>query len=320
MTDRLLNFISYLAARQAQTPPTVERCLLGLAAVVFAGATIWAARSLPSLDRHSIRGVWLCGALMLGVLGVMLNALEFGLSAHLLQRRLSKWETLRVSLLGSAANVLPLPGAIIIRVRALRQSGERAATAVTVTAAMGIAWISAASLLAGALLLNLSDSRILGIAFLGIWLVLAAVFGALVKSAGGVWSGGSFTAVTGVETSKVAVSAARLYAAGKAVSLDLTLTEAVTINLGAVLSHAVTVVPGGFGVREIVSGAFAQLAGAAMSLGVLISVVDRVVIYSALGALVVLVILVDKHLPHRVPLKQNDVEEVMRTRPEETGV
>lgn len=281
--SRFLELIAWVTGRGGTRSESGERVLLGIAVVIFVAATAAAWSRLPDGQRQPPDLSWACVAAGFAVLTLCLNAVEFALSAKLIGRRVSASEAIRVSVLGSAANLLPLPGAALVRARALRQAGERTSIALATTAAVGLVWVGAASLLAGSVLLLTNGSPLLVFAFLLGGIVLMAL-------AGGVllvhrFRPPSTTAGTlvAVEFISVVTSGFRLYAVGKAADFEIGAMEAVTLNLGAILSSVVGVFPGGLGLREIATGFFGGLVGLSGSVGVLVSVLDRLVLLPTLA-------------------------------------
>lgn len=278
----LLDWLARITGRGAKRSAVVERILLLIAGIVFCGATFTAWNKLPAAPRNLGPG-WAAFALILALLALSINALEFWISARLIGRRVSHADALRISVLGSAANVLPLPGAVLVRTRALSQAGSTGRHALAITTAIGILWIAAAALLACVLLVFSGQQAVLAGLILLLSFSSLCVAAALSRFAGGSRRVRMLVAVGAVELLSVIVSGIRLYAVARATGFDVRLAEAVTINLGAILSHAAGIVPGGLGLREAASGLFAASAGVAASVGVILSVLDRIVMYVGLG-------------------------------------
>lgn len=280
---RLLELSAWVTGRGGKRSESVERVLLGAAVLIFVAATVSAWSRLPDAHRQPPDLSWACLAAGFAVVTLWLNAGEFGLSAKLVGRRVCANEAIRVSVLGSAANVLPLPGAILVRARALRQAGERSGTALTTTVAVGLVWVSAASILAGSVLVLTNGSLILVLAFLLGGVLLMALAGSVLLVYGHRPPITAAGALVVLEFASVLTSALRLYALGKATDFEIGAVEAVTLNLGAILSSVVGVLPGGLGVREIATGLFGGLVGLSGSVGVLVSVLDRLILFPVLA-------------------------------------
>ncbi len=278
--ERLLRWLATASGRGRPRSPRTDRVLLAIAAAVFIGATGWAWQQLPPEERSFSAG-WLAVALTLALVTLLMNALEFGVSAELRGFRSPTQNSWRVSVLGSAANLLPVPGAVVVRAQALRQLGERTSGAVIVTGLVGLVWLATAAVAAGLLLLATPSHRTLGAAFLGVGAITIIVSVAVLSRGGGQRS--TLARLIAIEFVSVLVSGVRLYAVARAADLAIDLSAALTISLGGILSHVVGIFPGGLGLKELVSGAFGTLVGVSASVGVLASAIDRLVVYGALA-------------------------------------
>lgn len=279
-TDRIVSWLATLSGRGRRRSPATDRLLLVIATVVFVGAAAWAWRQLPPDDRSFSSG-WLSVALVLAIVTLVMNALEFSVSAELRGFRSPRRTSWRVSVLGSAANLLPVPGAVVVRAQALRQLGERTSRAVIVTGLVGLVWVATAAVAAGLVLVTEPSHRSLGAAFLGAGATTGIASVLALRHGGG--RPLTLLQLVGIEATSVAVSGARLYAVARAADLPIDLPAALTISLGGILSHVVGIFPGGLGLKELVSGAFASLIGVPVSVGVLAAAMDRLVVYAALS-------------------------------------
>lgn len=278
--ERLLRWLATVSGRGRQRSPAVDRLLLAIAASVFVVAATWAWQQLPPEER-SFSGGWLTFALFLALITLLLNALEFGVSAELRGFRSPTRNSWRVSVLGSAANLLPVPGAVVVRAQALRRLGERTSGAVIVTGLVGLVWVATAAVAAGLLLLTTPSHQPLGAAFLGVG--ATTIVGSMVVLRRGGGRMPTLVRLLTIEVASVLVSGVRLYAVARAAGLPIDPPAALTISLGGILSHVVGIFPGGLGLKELVSGAFGTLVGVSASVGVLASAIDRLVVYAALA-------------------------------------
>ena len=69
--------------------------------------------------------------------------------AHLAEHHPPMLEILQVTILGSAANLLPVPGAVVVRLANLRKAGVRVTRGLNLTAIIGLTWVGAACVLGG---------------------------------------------------------------------------------------------------------------------------------------------------------------------------
>src|SRR5690606_9103725 len=142
---------------------------------------------------------------------LLLNAMEHAATARLAGGRETLLAALKVSVYGNVANLLPVPGSVVVRVQALRRRGHAGRVALSATAAVGACWISASLLLGGVLLLTARP-------LLGSLLVASATAGVVVCVLWGrklpaehpapIW-----VQVVLIEAGKVAVQALRMHLA-----------------------------------------------------------------------------------------------------------
>lgn len=258
-------------------PPRLRQPLLAVAAAVFVLGGTLAARRLD-LAWEELGWVWLVLASIVGVpLAILANTMEFQLSGRVIGARIGLTAALKVSVLSSAANLLPIPGAAVVRIQALRQGGQPYSRATFTTALMGAAWVGVAASAAGALLVargifvHGAVWAAAGASLLVVSFLVAArrlPHGRRVQ----------FTlAVIGVEALSVVVSAFRLYVVLLAMDEQATITAATLLALAGVLASAVGIFPGGLGLRELLSALLLPVAGGAAAAGFLASAVDRIV-------------------------------------------
>lgn len=258
-------------------PPRLRRPLLGLAACVFLIGSVVAVDRLH-LAWSDVGWRWIVLASALGVpLTIVGKTVEFQLSGRIIGAEFDFPTALRVSVLSTAANLLPIPGSVLVRIQALRQAGNRYSRATFATAVMGFAWVGVAATAAGGFLIAFG----LLITGLGWGLTGLALLGVTFSLANTRLRSGTrirFTAmVIGVETLQVCVGALRLYLVLLALGEPASLTAASLLTLASVLASAAGVFPGGLGLRELLATILIPLAGMAAAAGFLASAVDRIV-------------------------------------------
>lgn len=282
MYERVGQRVVHALQRLRQPSRRAERWLLPVAFVIFVVVTIAAAFNLPDVDRE-LRPVGFLGVAALTVAAIVVNGLEFRFAGRLLGRRVGVMHALEVSLLSSAANVLPIPGAVLVRTHALRRVGERYSSAFGVTTAVGLAWVSAAAVFAGAFAFAVSSTVLGGLFFAGGLAGLAIVVLILRASSGNWTSLATLSQLVVLELLSVAVSGARLFAVAWAMDFGVTPMQAVVVNLGGILSSVAGIFPGGLGLRELLSAAFGRLMGVPTAEALLMAAVDRLAFYGVLA-------------------------------------
>lgn len=252
-----------------------------VAAAIFVAAT-WYAVDGVDIRLSELR--WGAVALLLGV-GVpvlaVLNGEEFRAMAALLGLRRPFGEGLRVSILGSAANVLPIPGAAIVRMAILRRGGVSygdASTALLLTAA---AWGGSTAVVAGGLAAA-SGRAPLGLAGVLLGLVTWLVVGVLARLRLGARTSTVLRLIV-VEVCSTTVAAIRFLLVIVAVGNEVDLAQAAALTIAGVVAAATGVFPGGLGIREALAGVIGPIVDLAPQLAVLASVGNRIAEYLVLA-------------------------------------
>lgn len=257
---------------------TQQRLALLASALVFVVATVVAWRNLPPIE-DGIR--WWAFALV-GVLGVPASiwnrGAEFSAVARLSGRQVGVHERVRVALIGTAANILPIPGSVMVRGEVLRRKGVPVRTIGWATAITAAVWIGSTGLVAGGLLAALSTRHVLG--------GLLAVGGAAL-CAGASWSvlrrsgvpepGRALGHLFVVEVASIVLGGLRLWGVLTALGYDAEIQQAVGLTVAGLVSSAVGFAPAGLGVRELSAAAISPLVGLPTSLGLLAAALNRLI-------------------------------------------
>jgi hypothetical protein len=181
-------------------------------------------------------------------------------------------KALEITLLGSAANLLPLPGSTMVRVAALKAAGAPLLKGTSSTIVVGVIWISVAFGYSGTWML-VTASGLIAYLFLAI--------GALVLLGCLIWwrllDGGYFLLLWVLVTRLmlVIVDSARLFLCFAALGVDASFAQASGLAVAGVLGSAVSIVPAGLGVREGVAAAISPIVGLAASFGFLSAFLNR---------------------------------------------
>lgn len=279
MLERLSAAVEQVLSRLSRRPsPRVQRRLMIVAAVLFVAGAAFAFPHLD-VDLGDVRLLPLAVLALVGVpLTAVVNALEFAVSGRLLGRRIGMRLALRVSVLSTAANLLPVPGAAIVRIQYLRKGGSTYGQATSATMVMAATWIALSAGAAGGWLLAAGRAD-LGSVF---------VAGAGIFSAVGVllWHRRDdrtdsetrlVAAVIAVEAASVVLGIARLYLVLIALHAQTPVSGAVVIAMSGPLASSVGVVPGGLGIRELIAASLAVTTGLTAALGFTATAMDRLV-------------------------------------------
>jgi uncharacterized membrane protein YbhN (UPF0104 family) len=262
-----------------------ERRLLLVAVVLFVVASAVGAANLPPVET-SIRWPVLLLLPLVGVPAtVATNAWEYGVTARLLGHRVSRADAARVSVLSTAANLLPIPGAVLVRSRALRQRGTGIGAALSLTTAMGVAWVGVTAVLAGALQLVVGEPTLGGVVVIAGLVVLVLAGLLALRTRGVVLRRADVGTVLLVEVVAVLVAAARLQLALWGLGYSPDVAQSLALSLAGSLGSAVGFLPAGLGVREVLAAGIGPIVGLPAAVSLVATAVDRLLGLVALAGI-----------------------------------
>ena len=219
-------------------------------------------------DRDLDANLWLLAAA--GAVGtplaIWLNALELRVIARRLGQDPSVSEASVVSLIASSANVLPLPGSVLIRTWFLARGGAAMSSVVRAQVVAGVTFVSVTLVLGGLLL---AGQRALPA------VVIVAVGSAGIAAMSKVSDRSYVARLAVVEAGMVASEVGRLLVVFAALGLSVELSGVAPIVVANATSAAIGIFPAGIGVREALAGAIAWVADTDVALTVATSTTDR---------------------------------------------
>lgn len=281
--QRVGEALTRIALRARRRPSLrAERILLGISFVVFVGTAIAAAWNLPSADPQ-IRWALLGAAALLTPANLVLNAVEFQVIARFVRQRIPLPRAVKVTVLGSAANLLPLPGSTLVRVHALAANRATYRGAFGASIAVGVMSVAANLLLAGTVMIQRAPSWVVA-ALLGAGAFATAAALGIVSLGPGQRHNLRFAATAfGVELVYASVSAVRLWLILLGLGTDVALASAFALTAAGALATAVGFFPGGLGLRELLVGMISPLVGLTIPAGLSGAVLQRLLGLSVLA-------------------------------------
>ncbi|MCL2781242.1 MAG: flippase-like domain-containing protein [Actinomycetia bacterium] len=243
------------------TSPHARFWLLGTALVLFVGVSVVSFRSLPK-GLH-LR-LWLLPVLMLGTtpLTALANAAEYRVMGRMCGYHVTWMNSARLTVIATAANLLPLPGGIVIRMQALRQQGSNYGRAFVANLVAFVVWLGAGSLVIGLLFVATDRNRLAGAALLVAGILCLALMALLLRKVAPEQTYQLLGSFVVVEAWTVAVSGLRLYLAFRLIGLSASPAQAVALTASMIIAAAVGIFPAGLGIRELIAGGI----GAAVAL------------------------------------------------------
>jgi hypothetical protein len=265
-----------------------HRMVVGIiAAAVFLVVLIPALNGYRHRHLH-LHGGFLPVALAFAFPLILLNAVEFALISHLTGGRATRRQSLNISVGGSMANLLPIPGSVVLRTGALVTTGSSLSSALHAIVRVGLVWVGVSLTAFGGAAIG--RDILVGSISLATGVVLTSACSWLVwRQARRAGPAGSMhprlvvAAVLGVEIGTVAVESVRLWAVLHVIGFGADPLQGTALTAASVLTTASGIFPAGLGLREVLSAAFGAASGIPAIIAVTASVVDRLVVLASLG-------------------------------------
>jgi len=266
------NIEHFLELRWARRP--MARRIILVVAILFIAVGIVA--SFQSNQDLSLDIGWEAVAIVLVLLipiTIALNAVEFILIGHSIGTRSRFFEAVEITIIGTAANMLPLPGGTMVRIAALKAGGADFKKGASGTLLVAMIWLSLSFLYAGMWIHTLRPGLV-STSFLVIGVASTLVCFLWSNKLGSSRRTLYLTLLTkGV---LVVVDSLRLYLCLLAVGADASFAQASTLAVSGVLGSAVSIVPAGLGVREVVASMVGLLVGLAASFSFVAASLNRI--------------------------------------------
>lgn len=292
---RLPGPLRRLAAVRSWASTPARRWVAYLVALaLFVGSTVAAWNALPA-DRAAIDWTLVALAALLVLPGSLVNAEEYRVSARIVGQEVPMPAALRVSIVAAAFNLLPIPGSVLVRTRALAKGGSTTSQAVTSTLAVGIVYIAVALVIVAAVQVADSPASSAVLAVVGIGMGAAAAV--VVRRVADGPIGSMLRWLVGVEALSVVVKALRLYLTIRALGFDPSIAQATSLSMATVAASAIGIFPGGLGIRELLSGLIAPAVDLPASVGLVGTSMDRVIGLTTLSVLAALVLFLTRERP-----------------------
>lgn len=269
-----LRTLDRLLSRKASSP-RVRNILLVVSLVAFVAIAVVSYLALP--DGIEIRW-WLTIPLVFASapLNMACNAGEYMVLARMSGSHPRAVESLRLSLIATAANLLPIPGSVMIRTQALRADGVSYKKAIGASVIGGGSWIGVGAAATGVLLLTSSRTWWIGAILLVVATVALVAVYLLVRRLRPVDIKRLYALLVLVKVLLVAVATFRMFLSFSVLGLSIGLTAAVALTTPAILAATIGIFPAGLGLREVLAGLIGLVVEVPVAQSVVATAADRV--------------------------------------------
>jgi len=275
---------------KVKTSPKLEQRLLIVALIVFVGATIAGLIALPPID-GGINWPPLVALALIGYpLMVLGMAGQYIASARIVAIDVGIWHAYRIAILSAAANLLPVPGAVVVRAASLSRAGTGLGKSFASSTAVGFSWLGMTGVVGGIFLL-LDDELGTGLVYLAAGLVANIAYVAWVHRLTRTGDHGRSAILLGlgVGAGIAIVAGINQWLAFEALRADVSFSQSVAISAAGVLAATVGFFPGGLGLREVFAAGLAANVGVSAALGAVATALGRVVAMADLAIITVAV-------------------------------
>ena len=251
--------------------------LMAVAIVFFIGAGAYAIRDFPS-DAISHARWWLLAIVCItGPLAtVALNGAEYIAQARIVGVEVAFLEGVRVSIVATAANMLPIPGSALVRTQALATSGSGYKKATATTFTVGAAWMGSTATLAADPRAGDGNDRGGRRGRRDRARLPRRLVRVVRRAQPPTGVGDMFGRILAIEAGAAIVGALRFFGILYALGIDISAPQAMALALASVIASASGIFPAGIGIREALAGAIGAIVGLPAASGVAAAATDRV--------------------------------------------
>ncbi len=263
-------------AQRLAGKPSVRPWLLGLTGVLFVALAAVSFRALPegrSVKPHLVAVL----VLVATPSTLVLNAIQYRTMAAALEHRIGLRSAMRVSIVATLVNYLPIPapGGIAVRTAALARQGSSIRSAITINAVTGLLWAGLAALIAGLAMLAQPDLARRGAVTAAAGGVVVGLSAVLVRRIGPHWPR-VFVEMLATQAALVVSSGVRVWLSLAAIGQSASLGASLAISGSTVIAAMIGIAPAGLGLREAIAGGIAAAVDVPVAAAVASSAVDRV--------------------------------------------
>lgn len=303
-SDRLVRWLDSAARRPSVLEsPRVRLIATLLAVAVFLGGGAVAIAHRPDLlhnvDFAAWLLVWACVPLT-----VVANSAQFWLMGRLTRTSLTPIRATLITLISTAANMLPLPGGSLVRIAALKTADNSYRSTGLVTILTAGCRIGVALMAAGIALLLLAFPG-LGITSLAAGLaasVTAALALRLTLHASPRW----LTAVGSLQFLLIGIGALRLWLCFQALGNPANALDVIVLTVAGVTSTVIGIAPAGFGIAEATAAGIALIIGVSATAAFLAEALNRITGMIFVGPLAALINQFDRGVPSAQSRRASD--------------
>lgn len=273
----ILGYLAGVCDIRAFNTPKAKNIILVIALACFIGGLVIALQHRPqALDRLDWK--FMVIVVLIGIpITLALNTFEFVLSGRLIGQRIAFIQALEVTIMGSAANLLPLPGGMGVRVLGLKSSGASYRDSVSTTLFVALIWLGVSFTYAGVWIhLVAPGSTAFAFIVTGLLVLIPSLIGAIRMTR----EYKTPCLIVGVKLALVVADVCTVFLCLLAIGTVASFGQASAFAVSGPLGSAVSIVPAGLGIREAVSAVVSPIVGLSTAAGFIATALNRLLGYS----------------------------------------
>lgn len=262
------------SVRRRELHPRIRQFALAVSVVVFVALSLVAYRSVSTELGSANWALILTAGGVGAVVSQLVNSLEYREIARLSGEQTPLWQAIRVSFIASTANLLPIPGSVMVRVNSLVKQGATVRKVATISLAVGGYFVSLAMLASGLVVAVARGSLVMAICGIG-GLMGVIASAALLVSAGCRSLSGHLRIVL-IEMCLIIVGGLRITLILIGLGFDVRPSQGVGLMVAGAMTTAVGFFPAGLGLREGLIAMISPIVGITAAAGLSGAIVERV--------------------------------------------
>lgn len=271
--DKIKALLSPLLEMEKFNNPLIRKRILYCAMTFFVGGIILSLKAQPDILQNVSAGP-VIPIILFTLISFCLATQEFLLTVNLCGKKLSFFHAFETIVMGNAANMLPLPGNVMVKVSRLKSIGIHYKHGTSVTILMAVSGLGIVFTYAGFWLVWLSLTEI-GILLLGMGVVILLLtclqFSRLFGRQRAI-----ILKLVIIRFLQIILHGARFFFCLLALGITGGFAQASVLTVSSVLSSIIAIVPAGLGIQEILAAGIGPLIGLTAASAFLISSLNRI--------------------------------------------
>lgn len=252
-------------------------------AIIFTSGLVFSINRAPGLLTQLKIWPLLVVALFGMPFTVILNAANLRVCGRIVSNVQPFITSLRITVASMAANLLPIPGSLVVRAGALKSDKSRYKNIAILLFGTSALWIAASCLAVSGIIAFRHSLMSLGLLIIG--LILFTVFVASMRQNHANLT--DFRDLVAIQAGMLLITATRMWLCLIALGIYIEWTDSFVFSLAPALGSAFGFAPGGIGIREWTTAGLAPLIGVLPAAGFLAAVANRIAGMAALSVIAI---------------------------------